>query len=112
MVRLRVGEWGPCQPSPTTPNDPFEEDPNDITEDNSNSFSDNQEQDATFPEAEALDVDGGAGIGSSSDADSGSSTMRPSQVSVAWKDVDLPRVGRQERSLTCVHVNGTRLSLR
>lgn len=40
-----------------------------------------------------------------------STTLSP-LVSRGWRDADLPRVGRQERSLTCVHVNGTHLSLR
>lgn len=112
MVRLRVGEWGPCQSSPTVPNEPLDDNPKDTPEDNSISLSDNKEQDATFPEVKALDVEEGTEIGSSSDADWGSSTTLPSHASDAWNNVDLPRVGRQERSLTCVHVNGTRLSLR
>ncbi|MPC74003.1 Thrombospondin type-1 domain-containing protein 7A [Portunus trituberculatus] len=105
MVRLRVGEWGPCQPSPTIPNDPLEDDLGDPPEDNSISFLNSNEQETTFPEAAALQA--------VKEEDSGrSSTVRPSQVPEAWTDVDMPQVGRQERALTCVHLNGTLLSLR
>ncbi|XP_045130162.1 thrombospondin type-1 domain-containing protein 7B-like isoform X2 [Portunus trituberculatus] len=104
MVRLRVGEWGPCQPSPTIPNDPLEDDLGDPPEDNSISFLNSNEQETTFPEAAALQA--------VKEEDSGrSSTVRPSQVPEAWTDVDMPQVGRQERALTCVHLNGTLLSL-
>ena len=113
MVRLRVGEWGPCQPSPTIPNDPLEDNLDDPPEDNDISSPNNHEQDITFPEAAALQAMRAADSdSSSSDLHPGSSTVRPSQVPEVWTDVDMPQVGRQERALTCVHLNGTLLSLR
>lgn len=141
-MRLRVGEWGPCQASSSTSYEPVddedEDDNNDDTsnpqpEDNSISNSEADKY-STFPEdtpqeeeeeeeaaisflevedkyatfledVEAVDKE------RSGEAGWDRTTARP-QEPQGWSAADLPHVGRQERSLTCVHVNGTRLPLR
>lgn len=117
MVRLRVGEWGPCQPT-SRPVQKDRLDPPKV-EDNS-IFFESDHKDATFPEvgeAEGLDE-------KSHNADLTSdlryTTLRGDPKSPLKKENegrqnvedDLPEVGRLERDLSCVHVNGTRLPLR
>lgn len=118
LVRLRVGEWGPCQASSSASYEPIDDEDEDKEENNSiiseedkyTTFpEDEEEKSSPFPEvsekyATYFEED------RSGEASWSRTTSRP-LVPRGWRD-DLSHVGRQERSLTCVHVNGTRLPLR
>lgn len=124
MVRLRVGEWGPCQVSSSTSYEPID-DEDDADEDNSISYNEvdkystfpentaKVDKSVSFPEVEAKYTTFFEDVEDQKSGEAGwdRTTTRP-QVPAGWSGADLPRVGRQERALTCVHMNGTRLSLR
>ncbi|XP_071515936.1 thrombospondin type-1 domain-containing protein 7B-like isoform X2 [Panulirus ornatus] len=113
LVRLRVGEWGPCQTSLTPSRDDVEEPTN--IEENSIFFA--KDKGATLPEVgDDEDLRETNSIGELSRIRSGRTLgdTQPTQTE-EWasghRSKGLPRVGRQERELSCVHVNGTRLLL-
>lgn len=132
-VRLRVGEWGPCQALTSTSYEPIDDE--DEGEDDapleSNSIAYPEEDKyTTFPEDTAQEEEAAISFlevedkyatflenvevvdkERSGEPGGGRTTARP-QEPREWSRADLPHVGRQERSLTCVHVNGTRLPLR
>lgn len=112
LVRLRVGEWGPCQPLTLDPQ-PSMLDGTQVME---NNIVFNIYHDETIPEGdpeERMQQNMNTKPNSESEVSWEEPVARlPPQLPHGLTTADLPQVGRQERELTCVHINGTRLALR